>query len=336
MRLRFDRMGWMRLSAAVAGILFLSLAAACWHELSERRAPPSAVEMMIPKGASVRTIARLLAERGIIASPLLFRVAARLRGDAARLRHGYYRFAEPASMLEVLDRLVRGDVMRFSVTVPEGLRTEEVLALLAERTGVPLSRWRAAMRELAGQEIEGRLLPETYDYTLPLSPKALLERMMKAQRAVLESLSPDRRQWRRLVIIASIIEKETGIDRERPLVSAVIHNRLKKRMRLQMDPTVIYGILRTEGGFSGNLRRRDLRTDTPWNTYTRYGLPPTPICNPGRASLEAAAHPADVDYLYFVADGTGGHVFASTRAEHERNVRAWVNIERRRSRGGSP
>lgn len=154
--------------------------------------------------------------------------------------------------------------------------------------------------------------------------------MVQAQEKVLKEIKPESVQ--RLRIIASIIEKETSLDKERPLVSAAIHNRLDLGMRLQMDPTVIYGIWKRDGVFSGNIQRKDLKTDTPWNTYTRKGLPPTPICNPGAASLRAAANPADVSYVYFVADGSGGHAFASTLAEHQANVKKWVKLERKMNR----
>ena len=159
--------------------------------------------------------------------------------------------------------------------------------------------------------------------------------MIKAQRVVLNALSSDPTVQERLRITASIIEKETMIDHERPLVSAVIRNRLVKRMPLQMDPTVIYGIWKTTGTFSGDIRKRDLSADTPWNTYTRRGLPPTPIGNPGAASLRAAATPADVDYLFFVADGTGGHKFAATHEGHLANVEQWIRIERQKNRSES-
>ncbi|MDX8402143.1 MAG: endolytic transglycosylase MltG [Mariprofundaceae bacterium] len=324
----------------------LLLAAACgiwlWQALHAPLAPSNPVEIEIPKGASGARVARLLHARGVIASERLFLLAARLSGRAGQLQSGFYRFAEPASVLQIIDRLARGDVLVRQVTVPEGLRTDEILALLAARTGVPLARWQAALDALLPGGVdaqEGRLLPETWRWTPPLDPRRLLARMIAAQETLIDALlgrDADPVARRRLRIIASIIEKETSLDAERPLVAAVIRNRLQRNMALQMDPTVIYGIWRTRGAFSGNLHKRDLLADTPWNTYTRRGLPPTPICNPGRASLVAAAHPADVDYLYFVADGTGGHAFASSLAEHERNVRRWVRIERSRNREEKP
>ncbi|MDQ6966688.1 MAG: endolytic transglycosylase MltG, partial [Mariprofundaceae bacterium] len=215
--------------------------------------------------------------------------------------------------------------------IPEGLRSDEVLALLAGQTGTSPQQWQQVYQQLlGGKEGEGRLLPETYTYRKPVNPHAILLDMLKGQHDLMQRLVPTWLDAEKLRIVASIIEKETAVDKERPLVAAVIRNRLAKRMALQMDPTVIYGLWRTDGTFSGNLHKGDLKRDTPWSSYTRKGLPPTPICNPGEASLKAAAQPADVDYLYFVADGSGGHAFASTLEEHNANVRQWIKIERKR------
>jgi len=293
----------------------------------------SPVEVTIPPGAASADIAHMLKRRGVIRSAFAFRLLARLTGADGRLQSGRYRFAQPADLREVLRRLESGDVMRRRLMVPEGLRTEEVLALLAARTGVSLQRWRSALRQVAqGREAEGRLLPETYTFRLPLRPAHVLSRMWQAADRLVAGLGSAWLPPEQLRIVASIIEKETARAAERTLVAAVIRNRLKRRMPLQMDPTVIYGLWRLDGRFSGNLRRADLERDTPWNTYVHRGLPPTPICNPGAASLRAAAHPADMDYLYFVADGRGGHVFASTLAAHEKNVHRWLAIGQRGGR----
>jgi len=301
-----------------------------WQQVHRRVAPEAPLYVEIPHGASSKQIATLLFRRHVIASPFWFELVVRWRGVAGRLASGVYAFSQPADMLHVIDRLARGDVAHFQLTVPEGLRNDEVLALLARQTRVPLARWHAALKRVLPAGEEGHLLPETYRYTRPLDPVRLLRRMVEAQRALLRTLTDDEAAWERLRIIASIVEKETARREERPLVAAVIYNRLRRGMPLQMDPTVIYGIWKTTGHFSGDIRKRDLTTDTPWNTYTRHGLPPTPICNPGASALRAARHPAQVDYLYFVADGRGGHAFAATLAEHERNVRRWLSIERAR------
>ncbi len=317
-----------------SALLVLLCVAMGWFyvQIHAETGPISAVEISIPHGASSPRIADQLVQADVISSAFVFRLYARLTGRAAHLRSGYYSFAGPASLQQVVERLVQGDVMPFQVTIPEGLRTDEVLTLLAAQTGVPLTLWQAALHQLLPHDDEGRLLPETYQYTRPVNAKRLLRSMLRAQEDILEKLADSDAQRNRLRVMASIIEKETALASERPIVAAVIRNRLERHMPLQMDPTVIYGIWKTHGSFSGNIRRKDLLSDTPWNTYTRRGLPPTPIGNPGADSLRAAAHPTDVDALYFVADGKGGHVFASTLAEHQANVRRWIGIERRQNR----
>lgn len=287
------------------------------------------VEVSVPPGASSGRIASLLEANGVIRSGLLFRLWVRISGQAQKLQSGLYRFEGSFSILDAAEKLRRGDVLLFRVTVPEGLRSDEILHKLADDTGVGYDIWYGHLtRLLGGVEIEGFLLPETYTYSKPLAPEKLLKQMLDAQKRVLDELAENEDERHRLRVLASIIEKETRVDSERPLVSAVIRNRLQKGMPLQMDPTVIYGVWRRDGAFSGNLHKRDLQTDTPWNSYTRRGIPPTPICNPGAAALRAAKHPAAVDYLYFVADGTGGHAFASTHEEHQANVQQWLKIER--------
>ncbi len=293
-------------------------------------APQQAAQVMIPKGVGAIKIAQLLEQHDIIVSSRVFRLKVRLDGNGGRLRSGLYRFDQPATMAQIIARLEQGDVMHFQVTVPEGLRTDEVLHLLAEKTGTDIKTWQAAIKKLLPENTEGRLLPETYQYTRPVRIEQMLKSMVDGQRKILTELSSDTAVQNKLRIMASIIEKETMIAKERPLVAAVIRNRLQKGMPLQMDPTVIYGIWKTTGSFSGNIHRKDLSTDTPWSTYTRKGLPPTPISNPGVASLRAAAAPADVPFLYFVADGSGGHQFAATLADHQANVARWMRMERQR------
>ncbi|MES0370774.1 MAG: endolytic transglycosylase MltG [Mariprofundaceae bacterium] len=293
--------------------------------------PP--VDVTVESGAASSHIARKLAASNVITSELQFKLLVRLTGKAGALKVGQYHFEGEMSLWDVLKKVEAGDVMRFQVTVPEGLRTLDILLLLAEKTGTDEKDWRLATEELMhGEEWEGRLLPESYSYSKPINPKQVLSQMISAQQRVISSITKDSLNAERLRIIASIIEKETGVDSERPLVSAAIRNRIEIGMPLQMDPTVIYGIWRRDGSFSGNIRRKDLSSDTPWNSYTRRGLPPTPICNPGTASLRAAASPADVSYLYFVADGTGGHAFASTLEGHQANVKRWIKIEREQNR----
>ena len=291
----------------------------------------------IPNGASSKRIAHLLEDKQIITSAPIFALYSRLSGQAVKLKPGLYHIEGELNMPTLLDILTQGKVLQFKVTIPEGLRTDEMLRLLADKTQTPLQDWKNALKAIVGDgEYEGLFLPETYVYSKPIHPQQILQQMYDA-RAKVEAELAQEKGWgnediKRNRIMASIVEKETALPKERVWVSAAIHNRLKKHMALQMDPTVIYGLYRTQGDFNGNIRRKDLRTNTPWNTYTNKGLPPTPICNPGAESLRAAAYPAEVDYLYFVADGTGGHAFAATLAEHNANVRQWIRIERKRNR----
>jgi len=320
-------------------IIALALAGAGLYIQIKINQPQTVVaqDIHIPSGASSKSIARILESAGIVSSATLFSWYTRLSDQASKLKPGLYHFEGKLNMPKVLDILSQGKVMQFKVTIPEGLRTDEMLRLLAQKTQTPLQDWQHALTSIVGtDEYEGLFLPETYVYNKPIQPKSILRQMYDARANIEAQLAREltwgQEQIQRNRIIASIVEKETALAKERPLVSAAIHNRLKKNMRLQMDPTVIYGMYRTQGTFDGNIRRKDLKTDTPWNTYTRSGLPPTPICNPGAESLRAAAYPADVDHLYFVADGTGGHAFASTLEEHNINVRKWIKIERLNNR----
>jgi len=324
------KMKWI--AAMAAGVVLLMTALIVTVKINSSH-DVKPVDVVIVSGDASSSIARKLEEAGVIDSRWPFKLLVRLTGKAGVLKLGLYHFEGEMSTADVLEKIESGSVMRFRVTVPEGLRTLDILKLLAEQTATDEKTWRLAAEELMnGEEWEGRLLPETYTYAKPVDAKMVLSQMISAQQSIVNSIALTPEEANRLRIIASIIEKETSLDRERPLVSAAIHNRLEKGMALQMDPTVIYGIWRRDGDFSGNIHRKDLRTDTPWNSYTRKGLPPTPICNPGAASLRAAAAPADVDYLYFVADGSGGHAFAATHEEHQANVQKWIRIERERNR----
>jgi|UPI00036E5752 UPF0755 protein len=281
------------------------------------------VQLVIKTGQSLDQIARQLEQQGVISSTQVFRLYTRWQQQGHLIKAGEYAFVGEFSMIDVLNRLHEGKVIMHRLTIVEGLRTADILNKLAQQSNTDVALWQSAMDELSkGKEQEGRLLPETYSYTEPVNPRFLLRKMMQAQQQVLADL--DVPQPQETIIIASIIEKETAIPAERALISAVIRNRLKKAMPLQMDPTVIYGLWRDDPNFKGPLHHNDLKKDTPWNSYTRSGLPPSPICNPGRESLKAAAEPADADFLFFVATGKGGHRFAVTHQEHQRNIRRWL------------
>ncbi len=280
--------------------------------------------MVVPRGAGLGAIARTLAEAGVIENPLLFKLGVRVIDSAGRLRAGEYRFPAAVSMRGAVDILESGRAVVRSLTVPEGLTGVEVIALL--------SATEALIGETGPAPPEGSLLPETYHFALDDDRAAMLGRMSAGMAAALAELWDGRTQGLPLkspeeaLVLASIVEKETGVAEERPLVASVFINRLKRGMRLQSDPTVVYGLNGGQGPLGRALTRKDLQAPSAYNTYLIDGLPPGPIANPGRASLAAVMNPAQTRYLYFVADGSGGHAFAETLAEHNRNVRRWRRL----------
>jgi UPF0755 protein len=284
----------------------------------------------LPRGSGVNAVTQILAEAGAIEQPKLLALLARLTGRDRSLKAGEYAIEPGMSPLDILALLESGKVLLHPVVVPEGLTVHEVYAVL--RSAEFLAG------ELPPLPPEGTLLPETYLVPRDEPRARLVERMRGGLQAVLDELWAKRRPDLALrspqeaLILASIIEKETAKPEEYRLVSAVFHNRLKRGMRLQTDPTVIYGLAEGKGPLGRELTRADLEADHPYNTYQIDGLPPGPIANPGRAALAAALDPAEVDYLYFVASGDGGHVFAKTLAEHNRNVARWRRV---RSQSGN-
>ena len=265
----------------------------------------------------------------IIADSRLFRLYARYRGLDSSLHAGEYEFQPAVSMAEVLARLAAGKIVLRFVTIPEGLTSREAAALVAAAEG---------MKGIAETPPEGSILPETYTFTLDESRTALVARMQDAMQETLAELWANRAEGlpvsspEEAVILASIVEKETGLPEERQRVAAVFVNRLNRGMRLQSDPTVVYAITKGERELGRALRFKDLEVKDPYNTYYAAGLPPGPICNPGRASLAAVLNPIESKELYFVADGTGGHVFAETLAQHNRNVANWRKIQKEQRR----
>jgi UPF0755 protein len=271
---------------------------------------------------------------GVIRDALIFKIGVRLTGDGALLKAGEYEFAAHMSGRDVMDKIVRGDVIQRRITIPEGQTSWQVIQRLN------------AIEDLAGGPLteipeEGSLLPETYLYARGMERTKIVADMQAAMKKTIESLWPGRAENLPLqtpeeaIILASIVEKETGVAAERERIAGVFINRLRKGMPLQTDPTVIYaitqGVVKEDG--MGPLGRRLLRkdleeTDSPYNTYKYPGLPPGPIANPGRAAIAATLNPERHDYLYFVADGTGGHLFARTLEEHNRNVADWRKIRR--------
>jgi UPF0755 protein len=279
----------------------------------------------IPRGLGIRDIADLLQREGVIDQPYVFMggvVVLKARGE---LKYGEYQFSKQSSVADVVETITEGKVVQHAFTVPEGLTSEQIVARLLENDGLT-----GQIKEIPR---EGTLLPETYRFTRGMTREQIIQRMQQAHRRVLHEVWEHRLQDlpiktpEQLVTLASIVEKETGKPDERTRVAAVFVNRLKTRMRLQSDPTIIYGLSGGKGSLGRPILKSEIEQPTPYNTYVVDGLPPGPIANPGRASLEAAANPARTKELYFVADGTGGHVFSDNYAEHQKNVARLRGIE---------
>jgi UPF0755 protein len=317
-----------RLALFLFGIGLLAGAAAVWSLGQPYRTALGETFVNIEHGSGIASIARTLQSEGLV--QYRWQVyAARLLNPSAKLQAGEYRFSEPSSALTVFDRIRRGDIYRFEFTVPEGSNRFDI-ARLAASTGtisagdfLKASADPSSIRDLAptAPSLEGFLFPSTY--RLSHSTTALdLCRLMTTE---------FRRQWKKLdpahsadtlkaVALASLVEKETGVPEERPIVAGVFTNRVDKGMRLDCDPTTIYAAL-LDNRYTGVIHKSDLLNQNPYNTYQNAGLPPGPIANPGAASLEAALHPAATEYLFFVAKAEGGgHVFSTTRAAHEKAV----------------
>ena len=284
--------------------------------------------VILRKGAGVAEIGSSLQQAGVIRSAPLFLAAAQATGAARHMRAGEYAFPSRASLREVIGRLRRGLVVHHRITIPEGLSSRQALEVL-NRSDV-----------LSGPAVlppEGSLLPETYEVVRGQSRASLLKRMMDDRNRLLAILWASRQPGLpftdadQAVALASIVEKETAIAAERPHVASVYINRLRQGVKLEADPTVIYGLTQGAGPLDHGLRASELAAPGPYNTYLEAGLPPTPIDNPGRASLAAVLDPAASPDLYFVADGSGGHVFAKTLAEHEKNVARWRMFEKRQA-----
>lgn len=285
--------------------------------------------VLVPKGSGTVEIADALASQGVIDSATLFAIAVRVIGKSDELKAGEYAFPAGVSMSGVVDILVDGKAIQHSITIPEGLTTQMIVERLRQDP--------VLVGDITSSPAEGALLPDTYLFERGTSREQMLQRMQNAHKKLVAEIwarrSPDiiLKSPNELVTLASIVEKETGVADERPRVASVFHNRLNKRMKLQSDPTIIYGIVGGKGKLDRPLSRADISGATAYNTYVIPGLPPGPIANPGRASLEATANPMRTDDLFFVADGTGGHAFATTLEDHNANVRRWREIEKSRN-----
>jgi UPF0755 protein len=332
-----------RVRLALLALLVLAGGAwgAWWHETSWPKiaegAPP--VRLVVPPGATADTIARQLHALGLTRHPLAFRALARARGVGAQLKAGEYALSGPLSLEGILDVLLRGDVVRRDLTIPEGRSLDEIAALVMAE-GIDLEMFLEAARDpapvrdldSAAADLEGYLFPDTYDVPQsPEAPRALVRRMAQRFRAViapeLARIAERGLTVRQVVTLASIVELETARPTERPRIAAVFLNRLGRKMPLQTDPSIIYA-LKKAGRWDGNIRKRDFDIDSPYNTYRRAGLPPGPLGSPGREAILAVLEPAETKELYFVSRNDGTHEFSETLTAHNRAVNRY---QRRRA-----
>ena len=290
-----------------------------------QEAPIQKITVWVLPGSSTSRIAEQLVNSGVLAYAWPFKILIRITRTQKKLKPGEYVFRTASSPWEVYQSLITENVVRYRITVPEGSTAKETLAIVSSILSIDPKAFDPWLYDDAFRKklkvpnagFEGFLFPDTYFFTKTTTPQKIIETMVSR---FYEHIRPEDRfkattmKWSLLewVTFASIIEKESGVVAEQPTISSVFHNRLKKGMRLQSDPTVIYGIK----DFNGNLTKIDLQTKTPYNTYTNYGIPPGPICNPGQTSLRAALHPDKTDFLYFVATGKGTHVFSSDYKTH--------------------
>ncbi len=327
-------------------LLSACLAAGGWI-WSYARTPSPATEasrVLIPEGAGVRQIMTLLDRQGIVEHDIRFLLLATLTDTAGRLRAGEYLVQPGRTPVQILRLLEQGEVIRYPVTIPEGRTIRQVADILARdgwidrRRFLDLTRDPGFIRSLGLDlnDLEGYLFPDTYILTRgDISEERLISLMVKRFLSIWDTLpgpSPPALSRHQVITLASIVEKETAAPEERPVIAGVFFNRLAEKMRLQSDPTVIYGL----PDFNGNLTRSDLATPTDYNTYVITGLPPGPICNPGRDSIAAVLHPAEVPYLYFVSKNDSTHHFSTSLKEHNRAVRTYQKNRGSKNRPDKP
>lgn len=286
--------------------------------------------VVVPRGTGLRDTSLLLVEQGVLYEPHLFDAASRLFLHKG-LKAGEYSFAPHARWIDVFTTFKEGKTFIRRLTVPEGLSSQQIVELIARDSTLA--------GDTGAVPPEGSLMPDTYYYSFGDSRAEIMARMRTAMQTNLEKMWPDRdtnlpvATPAEALVIASLVEKETAVPAERPVIAGVFYNRLRTGMRLQSDPTVVYALSKGKGDLGRGLTRADLTVDSPFNTYVSAALPPTPIANPGRASIEAALHPARHDFYYFVADGSGGHAFAQSLEDHQKNVASWYKIRQSRTPG---
>ena len=333
----------MQRGKIIAIVLVLATAGlAAWLAIAlfvpYRDYPAESIFVDIPRGTSARGVARLLASRGVVRSVVAFELLSRWRSGAT-LQAGEYRFERPMTALEVHRQIAEGRIFVQTILIPEGLTMLDLASLLEQQGLVRRGAFPAAAREASlvadlapnAKTLEGFLFPATYQFPRRVEPAEVAAAMVRRFREVWASLPEEGRNPHGLsaaevVTLASLVEKETGLDEERPLVAGVFYNRLRRGLALQCDPTVIYA-LRLANRYRGTLTTRALAFNSPYNTYRRRGLPPGPIASPGTASLRAALYPPKTDYFYFVSNLQGGHFFAKTLAEHNKNVARYRRLQ---------
>jgi len=324
----------VRTGFALASIALLAVFV--WLTVSlyrPRTFSPQGILVEVKRGMGASAVAHLLEESGVIGSRYSFILNYRLFYYPRKILAGEYALNSPLRSKEVLDILVKGKVVLHTVTVPEGLTAQEIAPLVAPFLADGEEGFMAAFRDSEiissidreADNLEGYLFPETYSVPKGITSTEAVAAMVSQFRAVFSGAWPARAEAlklsvRRVVTLASLIEKESSIAEEKKLVSAVFHNRLRIGMKLDCDPTIIYA-LKQKGLYNGNLTKKDMSLDSPYNTYRHAGLPPGPICSPGRAALEAALYPADESFLYFVSRNDGTHHFSRTLTEHQNAVR---------------
>jgi UPF0755 protein len=318
-------------AVAIAGALFLGFVIVEREATSPGPLSDDKV-VLIPRNTGTTEVAALLKREGVVEHPFLFEIYALLNRQRGQLKAGEFMFKAHTSVTDAINTLIEGKAILHSLTIPEGLTSEQIVQRLREND--------ALSGDLMDLPREGTLLPDTYKFERGMTRQQLVNSMQAAQRQALTQVwsrrSPDLpiKTPQELVILASIVEKETGRADERSRVAGVFINRLVKRMKLQSDPTIVYGLVGGKGTLGRGIMKSEIEKPTPYNTYVVEGLPPGPIANPGRAALEAVANPSRTKDVYFVADGTGGHAFAETLEQHARNVARWRQVEKARAAGG--
>ncbi len=308
-------------AALSVGILMATIAG-LHHEIQKPVPLTSKIIVELPAGSSIRQLASILYNKKLVISPLLVRAAARVYKHDQNLKAGEYQIEPGMSLVDILEKMATGKVVLHRMTLPEGRTTASLLQIIKDNN--------LLSGEISETVAEGELLPETYTFHKGESRNKLIRHAKNAMKKALNQVWENRdatlplNSAKELLVLASIIEKETAITDERSQIASVFVNRLNRGMLLQTDPTVIYALTLGKRDLGRSLTHRDLSVDSPFNTYKNIGLPPTPICNPGLQALQAAAHPANTPYYYFVADGNGGHNFSRTLKEHNHNVRLWL------------